>query len=236
MSKNEEAAPVVAAAESGKGKSLEAASIPVSDCNIVSEDLQDKLIGTVEPGICIRQSDQARMFLCLKRYGFTDKDFFRVEQNGFTIAQVFLACYDQIKRGQYKPETMRSEFFEDLPELLIKGNSQPAKPILRRRTYSYLNGRAVHEVDLDEMREWLYEHGFSDNDLHLCWNWNLDHIAVFGKVLTGLIDGWFKEDTARDDFFARFSFLLEVPTYEKLKSFMEERRQEWKRFVMNWNG
>lgn len=33
MSKNEEAAPAVAAAESGEGKSLEAASVPVCDCN-----------------------------------------------------------------------------------------------------------------------------------------------------------------------------------------------------------
>ena len=33
MSKNEEAAPAVAAAESGEGKSFDRASVPVCDCN-----------------------------------------------------------------------------------------------------------------------------------------------------------------------------------------------------------
>jgi len=42
MSKNEEAAPAVAAAESGKGKSLEAASVPVSDCNTERRQRQEE--------------------------------------------------------------------------------------------------------------------------------------------------------------------------------------------------
>lgn len=233
MTGNQEAAASGATLDSGGGKS-EGASVPVSDCNTVSEHLQDKLIGTVAPGLAVRQSDHARMFLCLKQYGFSDKDFFKAEQNGFNIAQMFFACLDGIRNDIFKRETLRAEFYDVFPELLNEGSVSPPEPVPIAR--DYLNGSRVSQNELSEILDALHKYDFSDDDLQSCWNWNLDHVAVFGKLLDGLINGWIKEESAREDFFSRFSFLLELPTPERLKSFMEQRRQDWKQYILEWHG